>query len=184
MPGQGWPSIRDALGADVERTKQVAIFAALLVYFVVAVVETRNYGSEASIVPLLIGVPAIVLTLVQIGRIVRPDLFPTSQNLVFNIDEFVDDDIVERSTEDTEGVTYHRFALTLALFAAYAVSLYLVGFVVSSLVWFSVQKYVISGGTMLRSGLFGVALTVCVYVLMFEIVGVLTFESLLLPSIP
>jgi hypothetical protein len=79
-----------------ERRFEAVFLLSLLSYSLVMVFELERYSSDARLFPLLVGIPLVLMLIVQILLLVLPDKFTPSSGGVFS-------DMTSSFNEDTDG---------------------------------------------------------------------------------
>lgn len=124
-----------------QRYLEAVFFLGLLAYSALLVWETRGYGPDARLFPLLVGVPLIAMLVLQIVLLLLPDRLTPSGGGMFNdiSDEFteVEEDRDKPSTE----VMIQRETSMMFWLIGVIIAIWLFGFLLAIPIFIFVFKY-------------------------------------------
>ena len=152
----------------------------ILVYLVVILVLTLDLSPTSRLVPLVILVPSVLLTALRIVTLYRPDLFP---EVSFTLSP--DADVGGEESDDERDVDLGRSGVAIVWFAVFTVSIYFVGFVLSTFLFVAAFLYVFADQPSIRSVSTAAVLSGIVYLLFIVAINVRPIDTVLpLPFLP
>lgn len=160
--------------------REVPVFVLVLLYLLVLFERTLQLPADARLVPLLIVVPTIIITIARILTILIPGLVPE----IFRQDTSLADLEVEDESNSETGAGIAETLSVIAWFGAFAISIYLAGFMASTVLFVTLFLTLFGDQPPLRSVTSAVLLGVVVYTLFMVAINVRPIEPLLFPSLP
>ena len=161
---------------DSERIRiQVPIFLLILAYLLALLYQTFSLRPDPQLVPLLVLVPAILITIAHTANLIRPGTIPS-------LGSFSDFLTVEESTteeEDNPRAAIKDSILIALWFAVFVVSVFLVGFVLSTFLFSVLFLYEVGDQPLQRSLVTGVILAVFLYLIFIELINVRPLSPLI-----
>ncbi|MWV38501.1 MULTISPECIES: tripartite tricarboxylate transporter TctB family protein [Natrialba] len=147
---------------------KVPVFLLLLCYFLVIFYLSLELPSEPRLVPMLIVVPAIVLTVVRIVTLLFPDLFGKYAE-TFDMSKFAED--VDTGIKESFA-SPSETAVIVGWFLLYLALIYLFGFIASTIAFSFMFLYVQADQSLLRSGISAVTTGVAIYLVFIVLINV------------
>lgn len=165
---------------NVRAKRELPVFALILVYFVVILAATIDLSPTSRLVPLVILVPSLILTVLRIVTLYWPDLLPG-----ISLSLSPDADLGERDEGDEKDLNLASSATAIVWFVLFMVSIYFVGFVVSTFLFVAAFLYAFANESPAKSVLTAVALSGVVYLLFIVAINVRPLDTVLrLPVLP
>jgi hypothetical protein len=127
-----------------ERRFEAVFLLSLLSYSLVMVFELERYSSDARLFPLLVGIPLVLMLIVQILLLVLPDKFTPSSGGVFSDMTSSFNEDTDEQASITRGVKIQRETTMVFWIISAILMIWLFGMVVSIPIFVFAFKFVYS----------------------------------------
>lgn len=165
---------------NVQAKRELPVFILLLTYFVVIAIATIDLSPTARLVPLVILIPTLFLTVLRIVTLYWPDLLP---DLSLSLSPDVDLDEESDSTE--RDLNLSQSATAIIWFTLFTISIYFIGFVVSTFLFVAAFLYMFADQSLTNSLVTAAILSVIIHILFIMAINVrpldTVFQLLILP---
>lgn len=157
---------------------ELPIIVLILLYLLALLYETLQLRPDPQLVPLIILVPAILITVIHTINLINPDLVPSlgtfSDFLEMNGDE----------AEDDPRAGIRDSIVIVALFALLVVAVYLIGFIAGTVLFVFSFLYFIGDQSWQRSLLVSIILAGMIYLIFIELINIRSIDPIIPLGLP
>ena len=166
--------------------KELPVYLLIFVYLMVLLYTTLGYSPRARLIPLLVIIPASMITLVYIAMLLSPKLQAIGRRYsptIIGTNELLMEKEEKSATQsplNADSLLVVKNSLYIGgIFVLVPVIVQLVGLVLGAFIIVTVLDYTISKKSKGRSVTIGFVLALVTYVLFIEIIGVIPIDPIL-----
>lgn len=170
------------MSTDSDRSRrlkiELPIIVLILLYLLALFYETLQLRPDPQLVPLIILIPAIIITAVHTINLMKPGLVPS----LGTFSDFLETNGDESGDDPRAGI--RDSIVIVALFALLVVSVYLVGFISGTVLFVFSFLYFVGDQSWQRSLLVSVLLAGMIYLIFIELINIRSIDPIIPLGLP
>lgn len=159
---------------------ELPIFGLILAYLLALLYETLQLSPDPRLVPLIILIPAILITGAHMINLVNPGLLPSPGTF----SDFLTVDEDETELKDDPRSRIKDSMVIMGWFSMLVALIYLVGFVAGTVIFTFLFLYTVGDQSWQQSLLVSAFLSVALYLIFIELINVRPFEAMVPLGLP